>query len=100
MNEKIKAKGDKSAKAKQIVLGITRASLFTLSWLSAASFIETTRVLTQAAIEGAEDPLIGLKENVIIGRLIPTSPERAELGAADLEFLAKPEGGISDAASV
>lgn len=96
MNEKVKAKGGKVAKAKQMILGITRASLFTLSWLSAASFIETTRVLTQAAIEGAEDPLIGLKENVIIGRLIPTSSERAELHPADLEYLAKAESGISD----
>ncbi|KKU13370.1 MAG: DNA-directed RNA polymerase subunit beta' [Parcubacteria group bacterium GW2011_GWC2_45_7] len=100
MNEKVKAKGDKSAKAKQIVLGITRASLFTLSWLSAASFIETTRVLTQAAIEGAEDPLIGLKENVIIGRLIPTSPERAEFHPQDLEYLTKTESGIPDVSSV
>jgi DNA-directed RNA polymerase subunit beta' len=100
MNQKINARGDKPAKAKQTILGITRASLFTLSWLSAASFIETTRVLTQAAIEGAEDPLIGLKENVIIGRLIPTSPERAELESVDLEYLVKPESGISDVVSV
>lgn len=61
----------------QVVLGITRASLYTHSWLSAASFIETTKVLTEASLEGKEDPLLGLKENVIIGRLIPTSPERA-----------------------
>ncbi|KQR53782.1 hypothetical protein ASF88_02715 [Leifsonia sp. Leaf336] len=52
-------------------MGITKASLATESWLSAASFQETTRVLTQAAMEGKSDPLIGLKENVIIGKLIP-----------------------------
>lgn len=52
-------------------MGITKASLATESWLSAASFQETTRVLTQAAMEGRRDPLIGLKENVIIGKLIP-----------------------------
>ena len=52
-------------------MGITKASLATESWLSAASFQETTRVLTQAAMEGSRDPLIGLKENVIIGKLIP-----------------------------
>ena len=52
-------------------MGITKASLATESWLSAASFQETTRVLTQAAMEGRSDPLVGLKENVIIGKLIP-----------------------------
>ena len=52
-------------------MGITKASLATDSWLSAASFQETTRVLTQAAMEGKSDPLLGLKENVIIGKLIP-----------------------------
>lgn len=57
--------------AKPILLGITKASLATDSFLSAASFQETTRVLTDAAIKGKVDPLIGLKENVIIGKLIP-----------------------------
>jgi len=52
-------------------MGITKASLATESWLSAASFQETTRVLTQAAMDGKSDPLLGLKENVIIGKLIP-----------------------------
>ena len=52
-------------------MGITKASLATDSWLSAASFQETTRVLTEAAIEGKTDPLVGLKENVILGKLIP-----------------------------
>ena len=59
-----------------MILGITRASLYTESWLSAASFEETTNVLTDAALEGREDHLVGLKENVIIGRLIPVTPER------------------------
>lgn len=67
------------AKVTQVILGITRASLYTHSWLSAASFIETTKVLTEASLEGKEDPLLGLKENVIIGRLIPTSADRATL---------------------
>jgi DNA-directed RNA polymerase subunit beta' len=65
------ADGKKTASARQEVMGITKASLATESWLSAASFQETTRVLTQAAMEGKRDPLIGLKENVIIGKLIP-----------------------------
>jgi len=63
--------GKKPASARQEVMGITKASLATESWLSAASFQETTRVLTQAAMEGRSDPLVGLKENVIIGQLIP-----------------------------
>ena len=63
--------GKKTASARQEVMGITKASLATESWLSAASFQETTRVLTQAAMDGKRDPLVGLKENVIIGKLIP-----------------------------
>ena len=63
--------GKQTASARQEVMGITKASLATESWLSAASFQETTRVLTQAAMEGKSDPLMGLKENVIIGKLIP-----------------------------
>jgi DNA-directed RNA polymerase subunit beta' len=61
----------KTASARQEVMGITKASLATESWLSAASFQETTRVLTEAAMQGKSDPLVGLKENVIIGKLIP-----------------------------
>ena len=76
-NEKILAAGGEPATAQVTMLGITRASLFTQSWLSAASFQETTNKLTDAASKGQEDPLLGLKENVIIGRLIPTSPDRA-----------------------
>ncbi len=78
-NAKVLASGGEPATAQIIMLGITRASLFTESWLSAASFQETTNVLTDAALAGKEDKLLGLKENVIIGRLIPVSPERAKI---------------------
>ena len=71
MNEALIAEGKQPAEGKQIMLGITKASLATNSFLSAASFQETTKVLTEAAIKGKEDKLIGLKENVIIGKLIP-----------------------------
>ena len=70
-NEEVLAQDLKPAVAKRVLLGITKASLATESFLSAASFQETTRVLTEAAIKGKEDHLIGLKENVIIGKLIP-----------------------------
>src|SRR5690606_32900492 len=65
------AKGQQPAVGTPVLLGITKASLQTRSFISAASFQETTRVLTQAAVEGKKDTLIGLKENVIVGRLIP-----------------------------
>jgi DNA-directed RNA polymerase subunit beta' len=71
INRAALTEGQKTASARQEVMGITKASLATESWLSAASFQETTRVLTQAAMEGKSDPLMGLKENVIIGKLIP-----------------------------
>ena len=70
-NEQLEAEGKEPATATQILLGITKSSLATNSFLSAASFQETTKVLTEAAINGKVDPLIGLKENVIIGKLIP-----------------------------
>jgi len=70
-NEKMKKKGDKPAVGEPMLLGITKASLSTESFISAASFQETTRVLTEAAISGKIDSLHGLKENVIMGRLIP-----------------------------
>lgn len=76
-NEAVLAEGGEPATAMGIILGVTRAALHTHSWLSAASFEQTTNVLSEAALEGKEDPLFGLKENVIIGRLIPTEPERA-----------------------
>ncbi len=71
MNEQLTAEGKAPAEGIQIMLGITKAALATNSFLSAASFQETTKVLTEAAIKGKVDPLIGLKENVIIGKLIP-----------------------------
>ena len=71
LNEELVAAGRQPADGKQILLGITKAALATNSFLSAASFQETTKVLTEAAIKGKVDPLIGLKENVIIGKLIP-----------------------------
>ena len=71
MNEELIAQGKQPAEGKQVMLGITKAALATNSFLSAASFQETTKVLTEAAIKGKVDPLIGLKENVIIGKLIP-----------------------------
>ena len=71
MNEKLLTEGKEAADGKQVLLGITKAALATNSFLSAASFQETTKVLTEAAIKGKVDNLIGLKENVIIGKLIP-----------------------------
>ena len=78
-NARILASGGEPSTAQVVVLGITRAALKTASWLSSASFIQTTSELADAAVEGRTDPLIGLKENVIIGRLIPTSSDRAQL---------------------
>jgi DNA-directed RNA polymerase subunit beta' len=71
INEQLKAEGKKEAKGERVLMGITKASLQTESFISAASFQETTRVLTDAAIKGKVDKLSGLKENVIVGRLVP-----------------------------
>ncbi|QYZ70156.1 DNA-directed RNA polymerase subunit beta' [Neotabrizicola shimadae] len=70
-NAKARARGMREAKAEPVLLGITKASLQTRSFISAASFQETTRVLTEASVQGKRDKLVGLKENVIVGRLIP-----------------------------
>ena len=70
-NEKVKKEGKKPATAKELVLGITKVALTTDSFLSSASFQETSRVLIKASLEGQEDKLRGLKENVIIGKLVP-----------------------------
>jgi DNA-directed RNA polymerase subunit beta' len=70
-NRRVLAEGGKGAQGRPELMGITKASLATDSWLSAASFQETTRVLTEAAMSGKQDSLLGLKENVIIGKLIP-----------------------------
>ena len=89
INAKVLAEGGEPATAHTVLMGITRASLNTDSWLAAASFQETTRVLTDAAIYGKVDKLIGLKENVIIGKLIPAcypgSEEVPELAAGEEE---------------
>ncbi len=77
INAEVLSQGGEPATARQIILGITKSSLFSDSWLSASSFQETTKVLTEAALEGAEDRLTGLKENVIIGRLIPVESNEA-----------------------
>ena len=71
MNNKLIAEGKNPAKGERVLMGITKASLQTESFISAASFQETTRVLTDAAIRGKIDKLQGLKENVIVGRLVP-----------------------------
>jgi DNA-directed RNA polymerase subunit beta' len=70
-NRRIVSEGGEPASGRPVLMGITKASLATESWLSAASFQETTKILTDAAIKGASDRLVGLKENVIIGKLIP-----------------------------
>ena len=75
LNNKIIAEGGEPATAQPVLLGVTKASLNTDSWLAAASFQETTRVLTNASVEGSTDKLLGLKENVIIGKLIPARSE-------------------------
>jgi DNA-directed RNA polymerase subunit beta' len=74
-NKKLLAQGAKPAVGKVSILGITKAAIHTDSWLSSASFEQTTSVLSQAAIKGSVDYLLGLKENVIIGRLIPVNQE-------------------------
>ena len=89
VNERISEEGGDAATASPVLLGVTRASLATPSFLAAASFQETTRVLTEASIDGKVDPLLGLKENVIIGRLIPA---RFDMSTEGREQLALEEG--------
>ena len=84
-NAEAKANKKRPAKGKRILLGITKASLATDSFLSAASFQETTRVLTEAAIKGKEDHLVGLKENVIIGKLIPAGTGMRKYQETEIE---------------
>ena len=110
MNESLIKEGKEPAEGTRIVLGITKSALATNSFLSAASFQETTKVLTDAAIKGKVDPLVGLKENVIIGQLIPAGTglkryrnihldtdvrirerEEAEAEAEELELQDEPE---------
>ena len=99
MNEKLIAEGKAPAEGKQIMLGITKASLATDSFFSAASFQETTKVLTEAAISGKTEHLIGLKENVIIGKLIPAGTGMRRYRNVKLDTDVRPEDaveGISD----
>ncbi|MCH7705946.1 MAG: DNA-directed RNA polymerase subunit beta', partial [Chloroflexi bacterium] len=91
-NAKILAEGGEPATASPQLLGVTRASLSTESFLAAASFQETARVLTEAAVNGATDPLLGLKENVIIGRLIPARMDLSEEGRERLGLPPLDEG--------
>ena len=91
-NAKVLAEGGEPATAKSVLLGVTRASLLTDSFLAAASFQETTRVLTEAAVTGARDRLLGLKENVIIGRLIPARSNFFAEGAKQLVAAQEEEG--------
>ncbi len=97
INAKVLAEGGEPATAQAVLMGITRASLNTYSWLAAASFQETTKVLTEAAVYGKIDKLIGLKENVIIGKLIPArypaSEEVPELEAGE-EITSEAEEGL------
>ena len=86
-NKEAEEKGLRPATGKRALLGITKASLATESFLSAASFQETTRVLTEAAIKGKVDPLIGLKENIIIGKLIPAGTGMSRYREIELEIL-------------
>lgn len=92
MNAEILSEGGVPATGRQVILGITKAALFSDSWLSAASFQETTKVLTEAALEGREDKLIGLKENVIIGRLIPVEGKELK----DIQELVKESSESTD----
>jgi DNA-directed RNA polymerase subunit beta' len=85
VNERTKKKKDEPATSEPLLLGITKASLTTQSFISAASFQETTRVLTDAAIRGARDELMGLKENIIIGHLIPAGTGMYRYQEVDIE---------------
>ena len=95
-NNRVIAEGKTPAKGKRVLLGITKASLATESFLSAASFQETTRVLTEAAIKGKVDELIGLKENVIIGKLIPAGTGMAQYQATQIETVTDGESAETE----
>ena len=91
VNERSKKKKHKAATSEPLLLGITKASLTTQSFVSAASFQETTRVLTDAAIRGAKDDLLGLKENIIIGHLIPAGTGMYRYQEVEVEMAAPPQ---------
>ena len=84
INDRVRQDGGREAEYSEVLMGITKAALATDSFLSAASFQETTRVLTEAAIKGKIDPLVGLKENVIIGKLVPAGTGTAQYGEVDV----------------
>ena len=96
INEKVQADGGEPAQFEEIILGITKASLATDSFLSAASFQETTKVLTDAALEGKIDRLAGLKENVIIGKLIPAATGLKRYRTIEIEPTEVLPRGIDD----
>ena len=99
INKAVKADGGTPAKGEEVILGITKASLATESFLSAASFQETTKVLTDAALEGKRDRLVGLKENVIIGKLIPAATGLRHYRTIEIEPVEppqRPDEGIDD----
>src|SRR5699024_1384795 len=91
VNNKVLLEGNEPAVGEPVLLGITKASLETDSFLSAASFQETTRVLTDAAIKGKTDELLGLKENVIIGKLIPAGTGMQRYRKIESELAESPE---------
>ncbi|KAA0265417.1 MAG: DNA-directed RNA polymerase subunit beta', partial [Acidobacteria bacterium] len=90
-NKEVKAEGGEQAKAEEVILGLTKASLATESFLSAASFQETTKVLTDAALEGKRDKLVGLKENVIIGKLIPAATGLRHYRSVEIDPVEPPQ---------
>ena len=96
VNERLEDEGKEQATATQILLGITKSSLATSSFLSAASFQETTKVLTEAAINGKVDPLVGLKENVLIGKLIPAGTGVKKYRSVKLTSDVKPVDVVED----
>jgi DNA-directed RNA polymerase subunit beta' len=93
-NARVLEEGGQPAAGRELLMGITKASLATDSWLSAASFQETTRVLTEAALECSSDPLVGLKENVIIGKLIPAGTGVAEYRSVQVGHTELPEQAL------
>ncbi|MEL6766330.1 MAG: DNA-directed RNA polymerase subunit beta' [Pseudomonadota bacterium] len=105
INEKLEAAGKRPAEGAPVLLGITKASLQTRSFISAASFQETTRVLTEASVQGKRDRLVGLKENVIVGRLIPagtggaTTRLKLEAQKRDRKVIEEREAAAADAAA-
>jgi len=95
-NARAEKKGKRPATSEPLLLGITKASLTTQSFISAASFQETTRVLTDAAIRGAKDDLMGLKENIIIGHLIPAGTGVYRYQEVDIEGVSIPAPAVEE----